>query len=121
MKRIFYTVFVLVILSACTTSANEDAQGNYYYIPTAFSPNGDGLNDRWCIYEMSPYIFTSFHLQVRDAAFLTVYENDDAGVCWDGRSNNVLLPAGVYYYTLRTTMDIAPEEYQKTGSVEIIY
>lgn len=54
MRTLFLFLFVNILLLSCGSNSNDDAEGNYFYVPTAFSSNGDGLNDTWCIYTVSP-------------------------------------------------------------------
>lgn len=70
------------------------------YIPTAFSPNGDGLNEEFeisgdnCVEGQELIIFNRWGEQV----FRT--ENPFA-VFWDGTVQNKTAPSGVYTYSLR--------------------
>lgn len=65
-------------------------------IPTAFSPNGDGVNDKWEIASLSSYpgctvdVFNRYGQQVFSSiGYLKP---------WDGTRNGEKLPVGVYYY-----------------------
>lgn len=81
-----------------------DIDGSNVLIPDAFSPNGNGKNDKWIIRGLSEYpenkvtIFSRWGNKVYEAS---PYNND-----WDGISNNELktggsrLPAGSYFYVL---------------------
>ncbi len=71
--------------------------------PTAFSPNGDGVNDRFSISGGSNVDFI-VALRVYDRWGNLIYEgrnlsinNPDVG--WDGRQNGQLANPGVYVYT----------------------
>lgn len=64
--------------------------------PTAFSPNGDGINDIF-------YVITSdetieFHLYIYDRNGQLVFQTDDLYQGWDGKSKGKLVPPGVYVY-----------------------
>lgn len=92
------------------------------YIPNAFTPNGDGLND---VFRIPPVGVSKIH-------FFRIYNNwgqiifekkdffpaDPAGE-WDGRLKGVALPAGVYIY--HAEMECAAgERFQKKGTVTLI-
>lgn len=66
------------------------------FVPNAFTPNGDGKNDRWEI----PYLDPSFDATVRifDRWGKKIYEVSSAPVSWDGNYKGEPQPAGVYTY-----------------------
>ena len=67
-----------------------------FTIPNAFTPNGDGQNDRLCF---NPQDIVEFHIAIFNRWGERVYESDDITQCWDGTyRGNPCLP-GVYTYT----------------------
>ncbi len=87
-----------------------------YFLPAAFSPNGDGRNDRWNVIDQAnptgpAYAFaTSYHFQVYSRwgnALRTKVTVQPSGFAnrtipdWDGRKDNgKVLGTGVYTYEL---------------------
>ncbi|OLY92980.1 gliding motility-associated C-terminal domain-containing protein [Cnuella takakiae] len=73
------------------------------FIPNSFTPNGDGINDRWQI----PFLMQSDGAQVRvySRDGFMVYENKGAKVAWDGNLRGLPLPAGTYVYYLSLSKD----------------
>lgn len=69
-----------------------------FVIPNAFTPNGDGINDRICF---NADMLTEFHIAIFNRWGQCVYESTDATQCWDGIFNNNPALAGVYTYTCR--------------------
>lgn len=73
-------------------------------IPEAFSPNGDGQNDRLVFTGLEKY--PSSHIFIYTRSGQIVYQSDDYQNNWDGRrmngnsANLELVPTGVYYYIL---------------------
>lgn len=73
------------------------------FVPTAFSPNGDGANDRLVIYADTKQVRSVQRMQVFNRWGLMVFDganllpNSEAGA-WDGRHRGTLLEAGVYIY-----------------------
>jgi len=68
-------------------------------IPNVFSPNGDGLNDKWVIENIDSYpdhILTLLDRSGRVLQQLRNYQND-----WNGTVNGQPLEEGTYYYTIR--------------------
>lgn len=69
------------------------------YIPNSFTPNGDGLNDRFSGYGES---FSSFRLLVFNRWGELIFETTDpAG--WDGNYNGIKATDDVYVYKLTYT------------------
>jgi gliding motility-associated-like protein len=67
-------------------------------IPNAFSPNGDGINDKWEITNMGDYSFAIVEIFNRNGQ--SVYKSYGYSYPWDGTLNGKPLPVGVYYYIL---------------------
>ena len=68
------------------------------YIPTAFSPNNDGLNDKWRI----PFIdaLTNATLTVYNRYGQIVYRSQNAKVEWDGTFKGKQQPQSTYKFNL---------------------
>ena len=66
------------------------------FIPNAFSPNGDGINDRLCF--RGDYI-TDFYIAIYTRWGEKVYETHSINDCWDGRYHDNWCMPGVYTYT----------------------
>lgn len=65
------------------------------YIPNAFTPNGDGINDYWQV----PYLesLTGADVQVFNRYGQMIFQTDGTRK-WDGRWNGAELPSGAYIY-----------------------
>ncbi|MGC4036053.1 MAG: gliding motility-associated C-terminal domain-containing protein [Chitinophagaceae bacterium] len=70
-------------------------------IPSAFSPNNDGLNDRFHI--TGTGLVSSFHLLIVDRYGNTIFESHDKNAYWDGTYKGTMLPVAVYVYFLSYT------------------
>jgi gliding motility-associated-like protein len=83
-------------------------------IPNTFTPNGDGINDRWNIAALQNY--TSCTVAVYNRYGALVYHSVGYLTGWDGTFNGLALPVGTYYYI------IDPKNKQKplSGSVTIL-
>ena len=69
-----------------------------FYIPTAFTPNGDGLNDLFNI--RNHCLFTNFKIQVFNRLGQPVYQSGNADNGWDGTLHHLPQPAGTYIWKL---------------------
>lgn len=66
--------------------------------PSAFSPNGDGINDIWVVggLEGEP----GAEIRVYNRYGIIVFEGNVKKPGWDGKCNGADAPAGVYYYVV---------------------
>jgi gliding motility-associated-like protein len=69
------------------------------FIPNAFSPNGDGVND--CLRVLNKANFTSYYFAIYNRWGQRVFEADSPDKCWDGNFNNQPVLLDVYYYFLK--------------------
>ncbi len=92
--------------AGCTASDSvfiEVQKTRKLYIPTAFSPNFDGINDRFTLYGDEPNVQRIMSLQIFDRWGNLIYKaNDmlvnDPNVGWNGSFNGKELDKGVYLY-----------------------
>ena len=68
--------------------------------PNVFSPNGDGVNDKWKIPHKS---IAEFHCWIFNRWGNLVYEYTDPDDGWDGTYHGKLVDAGVYFYVVTAT------------------
>lgn len=68
-------------------------------IPNAFTPNGDGINDTWNITNLNSYPKVTVEIMNRYGT--RVYISSGYSAPWDGYSNGVPVPFGVYYYLIK--------------------
>ena len=66
------------------------------YIPSAFTPNGDGLNDNFKIRGASSYKIEKLLIYNRFGQLLFNQKSFDDG--WDGKYRGIIQPAGIYVY-----------------------
>jgi gliding motility-associated-like protein len=67
-------------------------------VPNAFSPNNDGVNDRWVIKHLDTYVRAS--IQVFNRYGQKVFVSEPYVEPWDGTYNGKQVPVGVYYYII---------------------
>lgn len=101
------TNFTLTINKNGCTFKDEvfvDVSSTTFYAPNAFSPNGDGINDRFTFasnFDEGLYIK---ELTIFDRWGSLIHQVQDIDIAaypgWDGRKNGELLRPGVYIYQL---------------------
>lgn len=72
------------------------------YLPNAFTPNGDGLNDFFAIRNMGYQGVLSFRIYNRWGQL--VFETLDAARGWDGMHKNQPAEQGNYFYDIRLSL-----------------
>ena len=65
----------------------------------AFSPNGDGINENWVVYDNRSCL-KNVTVTVFNRYGNQVYENVDYFNNWNGTYKGKPLPAGTYYYII---------------------
>ncbi|MBK9272128.1 MAG: gliding motility-associated C-terminal domain-containing protein [Saprospiraceae bacterium] len=90
---------------------------NKILLPTAFTPNQDGLNETIGI--SNPYLLEKLHhLVIMDRNGGILFETDNPATQWDGQFKNTALATGTYYY--RISYQCQGEQYQKKGSFVLL-
>lgn len=75
---------------------------NPIFVPDAFSPNGDGMND---VFYVRGNDITDMELLIFDRWGEKVFESTDPNNGWDGTRFNQQMPEGVYVYILRVGLE----------------
>nr|MBX2817996.1 gliding motility-associated C-terminal domain-containing protein [Saprospiraceae bacterium] len=82
------------------------------FIPTGFSPNGDGINDYFSVAHEST--IRGFRLYIIDRFGGLIYESDSNAPGWDGTVNGQLADQGVYGYVVEL------DGKRRTGTVTLL-
>lgn len=88
--------------------------------PTAFSPNGDGLNDTFSVIP-NPEVL-DFKIVIHNRWGEPLFKADDMTFEWDGKLGGKLLPPGTYTYimTFSSTVDTSIGEQEQYGAVVLV-
>lgn len=86
-----------------------------WHVPTAFSPNGDGMNDAWGpttkdVQELKIAIYNRWGEKI--------WENREGQTMWDGTIGNQLVADGVYTWTASFRSNFKP--YYKSGVLTLM-
>lgn len=87
------------------------------FIPNAFSPNGDGLNDEF-------YLITEAHQQIKEFSIYNrygqrVYTSHNTNDRWDGTLHGKPCDAGVYFFYIDYTCNDG-KNFKKKGDLTLI-
>jgi gliding motility-associated-like protein len=86
------------------------------YIPNTFTPNGDGKNDIFKVY--NNYL-KSLSMKIFNQWGELIYSNTDITKGWDGTSKGKLQPMGVYIYVVNVVLQDGTVV-NKRGSINVI-
>ena len=86
------------------------------YIPNAFSPDGDGVND---LFRAEGTGIREFTMRVYDRWGELVFETEDITKAWDGAFKGGLATPGVYVVQVRVKAMIG-EAYDRMGHVTLV-
>lgn len=71
-----------------------------FYVPNAFTPNGDGRNDVF-LAEANQDIIRNFELKIYNRLGNLVFETEDMDEGWDGKENGRTQPHATYFYNIK--------------------
>jgi gliding motility-associated-like protein len=114
-----YTIHAVPNDGAITPSVSntitETKDPNLYH-PTAFTPNGDGLNDRFIVF--CQYV-TGFELSIFNRWGELMFSTTELTEGWDGTYKGNPMPEGQYAFRAKIT-DMTGKTYDKSGAVLLL-
>lgn len=87
-------------------------------LPNAFSPNGDGSNDQFCIQGENACI-KNFAMMIYDRWGEKVFETSNPDFCWDGTYNGKILDPNVFVYYIKGLYN-NDKDFLKKGNITLI-
>lgn len=91
------TYWVHITNDSCTagdTILITDCSGELWF-PSAFTPNGDGLND---VFRPKGFNIATFHMIIYNRSGQLLFETEDMEAGWDGKVKGTLCPADTYTF-----------------------
>lgn len=100
-------------------SAEEEPviEADQFFIPSAFTPNGDGLNDLFFV--KANFQPRSFEMTILNRGGDALFQTRDMNIGWDGQLHGKLLPHGVYVCIIKYK-DSQGNEHKQQGQVLLI-
>lgn len=89
-----------------------------FFVPNAFSPNDDGINDT---FSGKGIFINTFEMFIFDRWGSLIYKTDDVNKPWDGKANNGqdMAQMDVYVYSINVT-DLKSTKYNFKGTVTLV-
>lgn len=114
-KNITYKV-VVTGNGGCNASASVNIHvEKLIIVPNAFSPNGDGINDKWIITNIEGYPNCTVRIFNRYGQM--IFSSVGYNTPWDGNEGGKPMPVGTYYYIIDTK---TPQFPGKAGFLELL-
>ncbi|MFL5764608.1 MAG: gliding motility-associated C-terminal domain-containing protein [Bacteroidia bacterium] len=97
-------------------------------VPNAFTPNNDGVNDKFCLDGWSSCV-KDFQIVIFDRWGEKVFESKDPAFCWDGVYQGKALDPAVFVYYIKANYYVAgatPEspkgklDVNRTGNISLV-
>jgi gliding motility-associated-like protein len=115
-------IYTMLATTSEGCSASDDIEviifkGSAAYVPSAFTPNNDGKNEK-----LKPYLISIkqvYNFSVYNRWGQLVYSTTASGDGWDGTLKSVPQPVGTYVWMLKA-VDVVGNVYNKKGTVTLI-
>lgn len=112
-----YSLTVTNICGSATSAITFEHGLCELYLPNAFTPNGDGLNDLFRV--KYPGFIKTFEMIIYNRFGQVIFKTNDPRIGWDGTFRNELQPAGVYPWKIKL-VNTDNEEKSAKGTVSIL-
>lgn len=103
---------------ACTTIEVNLTRNHDFSLPNAFTPNGDGINDSFCLKGWD-VCNAEFKIQIYDRWGEKVFESSDPNFCWNGVFKGQLLSSDVFVCSVSAKYK-DETEVNKKGNITLI-
>lgn len=110
--------------STCVLIKVEIPCPSEYKVPNAFSPNGDGYNDNFCLQGWNTCV-SDFLITIFNRWGEKVYESNNPQFCWDGSSLALLAPknnevgSAVFVYSI-DAVDRNGNKISRKGNISLL-
>lgn len=96
-------IYTLSVTDTCGSNFSKSINVNlcpcYPYVPTSFTPNGDGANDYFSIESSCALSF--FDLKIFTRWGELIFQSNNPNINWDGLYKGNTVPSGTYIVSLR--------------------
>ena len=99
-----------------TDSVNIEVIDSDINIPNVFTPNGDGINDRFCVAFKS---IVKYNIWIYNRWGRLVFSSNNPENCWDGYIGNQKAAVGAYYYKIEAT-GADGTVYKRAGDINLL-
>ena len=122
MKKIrtyYFLIGIALLINYGCTKTDNPAGMPQLFVPTAFTPNGDHVNDIFTVIPQSNVPLTYYHISIYESDNILVYQSNNINGGWDGTFNGQPQPDGSYLWIIKCQTEGSPV-YTSSGYVELI-
>lgn len=87
-------------------------------MPNAFTPNGDGVNDEFCLQGWSGCVKT-FRISIFSRWGEKIFESSTADFCWDGKFKGQAMESDVYLFRIEAH-SLGGDYFTRSGELTLI-
>lgn len=116
-RFIFFIVFILVTKTLFAQNTAEEHQQRLLFIPNAFTPNGDGINDVFKIVNLEQEELIQF--KVFNKWGTVLYESSTRDAYWDGTYKGKLQETGEYGYVIQIKYPYSNKIKEYRGTISL--
>ena len=111
-----------IIVEEIQVDYEFENRGDYIFVPNAFTPDGDGMNDIFFPMPAGDITVEAIDFYVFDRWGNHVYETHTINEGWDGKMDNKMYKPGVYVWYIRADVTSCGRtfEWYKEGDVTIV-
>jgi len=99
------------------TTLVEEKCGSRIYVPNAFTPNGDGINDIFYAFSRSSQ---SFEMKIYNRWGEQIFSSTDILKGWDGTFQNIPCISDTYVWQINYTLKGATSSQTASGNVQLL-
>jgi len=115
-------VYKVTVQNSCGSSSDEIIVKSGpcgIYFPTAFTPNNDGVNDKFRT-AAGRNFFSSYHLVIYNRWGQKVFETNDPLLGWDGRVNGIMQTEATFVWACTYVQSANGLKDSKRGTVTLL-
>lgn len=116
MKQYIYRVLAIGDHAISYSNVIKVKPMSALYIPNAFTPNGNQLNEAFV--PVGQYLY-NYHLELYNQWGEKLYETEDCMQAWDGTYNGEKCPQGIYFYKF-TARGADGKYYNRKGTIHLL-
>ena len=116
-RIVAYSNEINFVISESNTTLIKKIEFLSLYIPNAFTPDGDGIND---LFFAKGVNISEFNIKIYNRWGEKIFESDNMLEAWDGTYNNLPAPQGSYVFSIFAHDNSSNEYITKKGNVILI-
>ena len=93
----------------------------YYYIPNAFTPEDNGINETFTPIFLPGFIPHDYQFVIFNRWGEQVYETNDIYGSWDGSFRGSMVEDGTYVWQITFRENETDKKYRQMGHVNVLY